>query len=222
MTSHRLCLIHPTDPRIEPAGAVETRLNAVLSALPSDFSVLFVGTDHVGDLRPGTGAAISVAGRSVDFLPVRRGGSGSFAAGLMRHLSAVRTAARAEVASVSVHDFTWVPLARLVGRPIVLVVHADPHAGAIAGRVPLRTALRESLALRVADRVVACDPGFARRCRDAHPTIAAKTELLALPVGEEASTVSLFDGDVQVARLWERHRRLFDAHAVRRGLHAAA
>jgi hypothetical protein len=222
MVSHRLCLIHPTDPRSEPVGTVETRLNGVLSALPTDFSVLFVGADHVGDLRLGAGTAISVAGRSVDFLPVRRGGSGSFAAGLMRHLSAVRTAARAEVASVSVHDFTWVPLARLVGRPIVLVVHADPHAGAVAGRVPLPTALRESLALRVADRVVACDAGFARRCRDANPVIAAKTELLALPASDEAATVSLFDGDAQVARLWERHRRLFDAHAVRRGLHAAA
>jgi hypothetical protein len=222
MASHRLCLIHPTDPRTDPVGTVETRLSTLLSALPTDFSVLFVGADHVGDLRLGTGTAISVAGRSVEFLPVRRGGSGSFAKGLMRHLSSVRAAARADVASVSVHDFTWVPLARLVGRPIVLVVHADPHAGAVAGRVPLPMALRESLALRVADRVVACDAGFVRRCRDGNPAIAAKTELLALPAGDAAATVSLFDGDAQVARLWERHRRLFDAHAVRRELHAAA
>lgn len=222
MASHRLCLIHPHDPRVVPTGVVETRLRTVLAALPSDFTVLVVGADHAGDLETGATETIDVAGRRVDFLPVMRAGASSFAAALMRHLPAVRTAARAEVASISVHDLTWVPLARLVGRPVVLVVHHDPRAGAVAGRVPLTAALRETVALRVADRIVGCDAGFVRRCRDGHPAVAAKTELLVLPSGEDAGAVALFDEDAQIARLWERHRRLYDAHPIQRGRHVAA
>ncbi len=220
--AHRLCLFHPFDPRVAPRDTIGARLRTVLAALPSDFSAVVVGHDHAGDLEPGAIAAIEVAGRPVDFLPVARQGAGSFAAASMRHLPAIRAAARAEIASISVHDLTWAPLARLVGRPIVLVVHRDPRAGAVAGRVPLTAALRETVALRVADRIVGCDAGFVRRCRDGHPSVAAKTELLVLPNGEDDGAVAFFDEDAQIARLWERHRRLFDAQAIRRAHHAAA
>ena len=222
MNTHRLCLVHPKDPRTAPVGTVETRLHAVLAALPADFSVLFVGSDRTGDLVPGVSTPIDVAGRAIDFLPVSRAGRGAFAAALVRHLPTIRAAARAEVASVSVHDLTWVPLARLVGRPIVLVVHHDPRAGAVAGRTSMAAALRENVALRVADRIVGCDAGFVHRCRAGNPAIAAKTELLGLPSGDDAGAASLFDEDLQIARLWERHRRLFDAHPPQRGQHVAA
>lgn len=222
MASHRLCLVHPHDPRVETDGLVENRLQAVLTSLPPDFSVVVVGVDRRGDLRTGEPVSVGVGGGTVDFLPVMRHGRGSFAAAVMRHLPAVRAAARAEVASTSVHDLTWVPLARLVGRPVVLVVHRDPREGAVAGRVSLTAALRETVALRVADRIVGCDAAFVRRCRDGHPVIAAKTEILALPTAEEARVFSLFDEDQQIGRLWERHRRLFDAHPVHRGRHVAA
>lgn len=222
MGGHRLCVIHPGDPRTEADGLVETRMRVILAAKPADFSVLFVGADRRGDLEPGVATPIDVADRRIEFLPVGRRGEGSFAAGLLRHLSAVRAAARAEVASISVHDFTWVPLARLVGRPIVLVVHHDPRGEAVAGRVPLTAALREGVALRVADRVVGCDAGFVHRCRTGHPTVAAKTELLALPSVEDVGATPLFADDTRIARLWERHRRLFDAHAVQRGRPVAA
>ncbi|MDK9697214.1 MAG: hypothetical protein OEL76_12540 [Siculibacillus sp.] len=222
MSAHRLCLVHPVDPRVDPQDLVASRLRTVLAAKPADFSVLVVGVDARGDLATGISSPVDVDGRRVDFLPLARRGEGSFAAALLRHLSAVRTAARAEIASLSVHDFTWVPLARLVGRPIVLVVHRDPRAEAVAGRVPLTTALRETLALRVADRIIGCDVGFVHRCRDVHPVVAGKTELLALATGEDDGAVPLITEDARISRLWERHRRLFDAHAVHRGRPAAA
>lgn len=222
MSPHRLCLIHPLDPRVAAADVVEARLAAIFAARPIDFSLLVVGVDEVGDLAPGVVVTLEVGGRRFDFLPVARGRDGGFAAGLLRHLVAVRAAARADFASVAVHDVAWAVLARLVGRPLVLVVHRDPRAGAVAGRAPMSTILREAMALRAADRIVGCDGDFVHRCRDGHPVIAAKTELLAMTPAEDAAVVALFADDRQITRLWERHRRLFDVQASRRGEHAAA
>lgn len=221
MTRHRLCLVHPVDPRLEPVGTIETRLRAIVASRPNDFELVVVGRDGRGDLALGEPVSFEVAGRHAVFVPVSRGLRTAFAAGLMRHLATVRELARADVASISVHGFAWTALARLVGRPIVLVAHHDPHAEVVAGRVPLPVALREWAALRVADRIVGCDPGFVRYCRERHPDIACKTELLPLALAEDA-TSPFFPDEVQIARLWERHRRLFDAHAVHRGRHVAA
>lgn len=222
MTTHRLCFIHPIDPREPPSETREIRLRAVLASLPTDFSALFVGVDRFGELRHGEVSTIDVAGRAIDFLPVGRDGGALFAAALMRHLPAIRAAARAERTSISVHTLACVPLARFIGRPIVLMVHADPRAGAVAGRVPFAAALRETLALNLADRVVAADTGFVRRCREVSPAIAAKTELLPLTAIEPSGANSGPSTDVPVTRLWERHRRLFDVHAVHRAGHVAA
>lgn len=221
MSGHRLTLLHPFDPRPDPTDRVETRLRTILASRPNDFDVLVVGVDRRGDLAPGEIAEIEVSGRPIGFLPVVAEGAG-FTAGLLRHLPAVRAAARAEVASISVHAIAWAPFARLVGRPIVLVVHDDPRADAVAGRAPFPVALREHLALRVADRIVAYDVEFVRRCRETHPSLAAKTELMPLAGPQSDGVVSLFAEDVHLARLWERHRRLFDAVPRGRGSHAAA
>lgn len=221
MSCHRLALLHPFDPRREPADHVEARLTAILGSRPVDFEVLIVGVDRRGDLVPGEVVDVEIAGRPHAFLPVT-GEGGGFTAGLLRHLPTVRAAARADVASISVHAIAWAPFARLVGRPIVLVVHDDPRADAVAGRAPFPVALREHVALRVADRILAYDPEFVRRCRETHPALAAKTELVPLPVAETDQVVSLFSDDLHLARMWERHRRLFDAVPKGRGSHAAA
>lgn len=222
MTRHRLCLIHPFDLRGEPADLVEKRLAAIVAAEPADFDLVVVGIDRVGDLALGAPIDLPVAGRSVTFVPVAHDGGAAFAKGLVRRLAGVRAAARAEISSISVHDFAWAPLARLVGRPIVLVVHEDPRAGAVAGRTGFVEALREVVALRAVDRIVGCDADFVRRCRAGHPLVAAKTELLAMPLRDATSTALGGGEEARIARLWERHRRLFDAHAVHRGHHAAA
>lgn len=222
MSGHRLAVLHPFDPRRDPSDHVEARLHAILGSRPSDFDVLVVGIDRRGDLEPGGVVEIEAAGRSLAFLPVTGEGGGGFTGGLLRHLPAVRAAARGDVASVSVHAIAWAPFARLVGRPIVLVVHDDPRADAVAGRAPFPVALREHVALRVADRIVAYDAEFVRRCRETHPVLAAKTELVPLAVPQSETVVSMFSDDLHLARLWERHRRLFDAVPKGRGSHAAA
>lgn len=222
MTPHRLALVHPFDPRRIAEDLREPRLAAILASRPADFRLLVVGIDRVGDLELGRVVSLEVAGRAVDFVPVARAGRAAFAFGLLRHLAAVRAAARAEVSSSSCHGFPWVPLARLVGRPVVLMVHEDPRAEAVAGRIPVLRGFAEATALRLADRIVACDPTYLAHCREICPSIAAKGELLALSSPTDGRAASLFDQQSRMARLWERHRRLFDAHALHRGGHHAA
>ena len=220
MTLHRLSLIHPFDPRARSIDPAADRMRTMIASQPADFSLLVVGTDLCGDLELGVVTPIVVAGRRIDFLPVtRRGGGAAFAFGILRHLIGVRAAARGDFASTSAHDYTWVPFARIIGRPVVLVVHRDPRAGTDAEHSSKVFALKELVALLAADRIIGCDPGFVRRCRGAGAGVAAKTELLTLPSSIDAALAA---EDAQVVRLWERHRRLFDAHALHRGQHAAA
>jgi len=214
MRPHRLCLLHPYDPRLEATDPTEGRLRRIAATRPGDFELLVVGIDRCGDLTLGVPVAIEVGGRHIDFLPVARSGGIAFAAGLLRHAVAVRAAARAEVSSVSVHDFAWASLAPIAGRPIVLVVHRDPRADAVAGRASVLARLREASALRLVDRIVGCDPAFVRRIRETNAAAAAKTELLQIGGTQEGA--GFFPEETRVARLWERHRRLFDVHAVHR------
>jgi hypothetical protein len=215
MRLHRLCLVHPFDPRSAPRDVVEQRILTIAAHRPNDFSLLIVGIDERGDLELGSVVAIEVAGRQFDFLAVARSSAPHrFAAGFLARLRRVKAAARAALSSVAVHAPAWAGFARLVGRPLVMVIHRDPRAGAVAGRVSALSAWRERLATRAADRIVACDPDYVRRCRHDDPVAAAKVEqltILAAPVGDEIVT------DARIGRLWERHRRLFDVHMVQRG-----
>ena len=222
MTRHRLCLLHPADPRVDTGDPVEARIATVVASRPTDFELVWVGIDRRGDLEPGVPVEIEVGGRSLVFLPVADRDGGAFAAGILRRLPAIRAAARAELSSPAVHDLAWVPFAPLIGRPIVLVIHRDPRAGAVAGRVSFRVALRERLALRLADRIVACDAQFVRRCRDARPALAAKTEWLPLIGSQIPGGLAAVGDETRIARLWERHRRLYDAHAAHRASQIAA
>lgn len=223
MTPHRLCLIHPLDPRRDPAAVIEQRIAAIAACRPADFTLLLVGVDRTGDLELGRVVPVEVGGRSLDFLPVAHGADhAAFATGLLRRLAKVRAAARAEFSSVAVHSLRWAPLAPLVGRPVVLVVHRDPRADAVAGRVSPKVAAWEAVAMHVADRIIGCDADFVRRCRADSPKIAAKIEMLALSPAGADGLVPLFGEEAQLTRLWERHRRLYGAQALHRGHHAAA
>ncbi len=220
MSRHRLCLVHPLDPRTAPTDVVSARIGAILARRPDDFTLLVVGVDDRGDLEPGVVVELEAAGRVYDFMPVARGRDARrFGAGILRRLSRIRAAARAPLSSVAVHAFGWAALARLVGRPLVLVVHRDPRRGVVAGRVSAFAALRERLGLAAADRIVACDGDFVRRCRRDDPVAAAKIEQLTLITAVDDD--DLVD-DPQIGRLWERHRRFHDVRAVHHGAASVA
>lgn len=214
MTRHRLALIHPADPRSVAPG-LAARLEGILARRPDDFSILFVGVDECGDLALDRPARLEAAGRPYDFLPVMRtprsgwtrgadvpwGSRLAFRVAFLRRLSVIRALADGERASTELHDVGWAPLARLLGNPIVQVVDAPrPCAGHLA-------AVDEFVALRLASRIVG-DHGTVRRLRGMGAAVAAKTEVLRLP-----SPVGLVEPDVcpeiEIQRLYERHRRFY-------------
>ncbi|HWG04179.1 MAG TPA: hypothetical protein VG271_04110, partial [Beijerinckiaceae bacterium] len=67
---YRLCVMHPMDPRGNKLGGIETHVRLILAHHPSDFSLLFVGIDEIGDLQTGKIVQVTVGDRKVDFLPV--------------------------------------------------------------------------------------------------------------------------------------------------------
>ncbi len=227
MTPHRLTLIHPLDPRT-PSCGVGLRMQRIMAGRPDDFSILFVGVDETGDLPIGRPATLAIEGRAYEFLPLlgaphgpwpphddRRSRHGlAFRLAFLRRLKLLREAAEAERASTELHDFAWAPLARLIGRPVVQVVESD---AAIAARA---NAIEEVLALRFATRIVG-DEDSIGRLRHAGGSVAAKTEVLRL-----TDTIAGGDREVcpqmQIQRLYERHRRLYRVGRAGMVRHAVA
>lgn len=212
MIAHRLTLIHPVDPRSAAPG-IAARLERIIAGRPDDFSVLLVGVDECGDLALGRPFELQAGRRSFDFLPVgrtRRSGwvdrDGpksdrlAFRIAFLRHLGFVREQACLGRASTELHDAAWAPLARLLGNPVVQVIGTRP-----TGRSGLARGLEEHLAARLAQRIVADETG-ARSLRRAGAAVAAKTEIIDL---DRAAVCEEAERDIEIQRLYERHRRFY-------------
>lgn len=220
MIGHRLTLVHPVDPRCLASGSADF-LGRILDGRPDDFSILLVGVDASGDLSLGHAVELSAERRGFDFLPVaslggngaRVGGRLAFRMGFMRHLGRIRSEACLSRASTELHDPAWAPMARLLGNPVVQVIRSpdDARYGVVRG-------LSELLAAGLASRIVA-DEVSARRLRDAGTAIAAKTEILNLEGSDRGREE---DADLDVQRLYERHRRFFRIARVGMVRHAVA
>ncbi len=220
MIGHRLTLVHPVDPRSLEGGSTGF-LERILDGRPDDFSVLLIGVDAIGDLALGRAVEMSTDGRGFDFLPVAGlGGKGihltdrlAFRMGFMRHLGNIRAEACVARASTELHDPAWAPLARFLGNPVVQVIRSPNEAqyGVMRG-------LSELLAAGLASRIVA-DETTARRLRDAGTAIAAKTEILNLDGSDRRREEG---ADIDIQRLYERHRRFFRITRVGMVRHAVA
>lgn len=216
MTAHRLCLIHPIDPRSNASG-LAARLARIMARRPDDFSILLVGVDECGDLALGERTVLDVEGRSFDFLPVlrarrsgwSRGGDAdrtlrlAFRLALLHRLPTLRCRTRAERSSIELHDFAWAPFARLLGHPVIQVVQPTCVA-----EMPPAGGISEYLALRLASRIVG-DEDAIHRLRDGGASVAAKTEVLRLAENPVDSDGMPLCTEAQIQRLYERHRRLF-------------
>jgi hypothetical protein len=218
MIAHRLTLIHPVDPRSAAPG-IAARLERIIAGRPDDFSVLLVGVDECGDLAPGRSVELQAGRRPFDFLAVgrtRRSGwvdrDGprsdrlAFRFAFLRHLGAIRDQACLGRASTELHDAAWAPLARLLGNPVVQVIRTRD-----TGRAGLARGLEDHLAARLAQRIVADETG-ARSLREAGASVAAKTEIIDL----ERSALCDCEAelDIEIQRLYERHRRFYRVSRV--------
>jgi glycosyltransferase involved in cell wall biosynthesis len=202
--THRLCILHPIDPRGSKVGGIETHVRLMLSRHPDDISVLLVGIDERGDLPVGKVVRLDVAGRTIDFLPVihipekaihaaakvlSQSVTLRFALAALRHLLKIRRLARASSATTEIERFELALIARAVGNPVVQVVHGEGSRGdkmdSLIKRYWWLHSLNEKVALGLAARVVGVNPNIIRRFEREMPQIARKAEMLTVSVDTE-------------------------------------
>ena len=212
MTSHRLVLFHPMDPRGRKLGGIETHVRLLLAAHPEDFTVLFVGIDEIGDCAIGEVTRIAFDGRAIEFLPVLRadqaginiaattlGGSLTlrFAASAFRHLGAVRRAIGRGCCSVEIERYEFALLPKLLRLPSVQWVHnegsADDKMDSLLKRYWFVHTASERIALSLADRVVGVNPNIAAHIARVSPRAAKKTEVMSVSVDTRRFRPTPFD-----------------------------
>ncbi|KQP66135.1 WecB/TagA/CpsF family glycosyltransferase [Methylobacterium sp. Leaf112] len=185
---HSLCIIDTMDPRSAETGRVAGWIHRILCHRPADVSVLFVGTDAVGDCALGVVRPLERDGRPFDFLPVARSRGDDAPAGpgltlrvglgTLRHRRAIRRALGPGPATADLHRFGLAPLARLLGLPAIQTIHGGDRGEASDRSSGFVRTLGERLALRWATAIVCADPAVARRMAERFPGDLPKVEPL--------------------------------------------
>jgi glycosyltransferase involved in cell wall biosynthesis len=201
---HRITILHPIDPRGAKVGGIETHVRLMLSRHPDTVSVLLVGVDERGDLEIGKTVVLDIDGKKVDFLPVvhipdeainvvakrlTQSVTLRFTLGVMRHLLTIRRLARGNTASTEIERFELAIPARLIGHKVVQIVHGEGSKGdkmdSLISRYWWLHQLNETIALRLASRVVGVNPNIIARYEREMPKIAAKAEFMTVSVDTE-------------------------------------
>ncbi|PKR89479.1 hypothetical protein CXZ10_08860 [Pleomorphomonas diazotrophica] len=208
---HRITLLHSIDPRGGKVGGVETHVRLMLSRHPDTVSVLLVGIDERGDLEIGKPVEIEFDGRRIDFLPVvhvpgetMRAAAKTisqsvtlrFTLGVMRHLLTIRRLSAGDTASTEIERFEQAIPARLIGHPVVQLVHNEESKGdkmdSLIGRYWWIHRLNERIALALASRVVGVNPNIVARYEREMPRVARKSEFMTVSVDTERFPVAPF------------------------------
>ncbi|MCM5553640.1 glycosyltransferase [Pleomorphomonas sp. NRK KF1] len=209
--THRITLFHSIDPRGGKVGGVETHVRLMLSRHPDNVSVLLVGIDERGDLEIGRPVQIDFEGRRIDFLPVVHIPGETmhaaakkitdsvtlrFTLGIMRHLLTIRRLAAGETASTEIERFEQAIPARLLGHPVVQLVHNEETKGdkmdSLLGRHFWLHRLSEKIGLALATRVVGVNPNIIARYEREMPRVARKAEFMTVSVDTERFPVAPF------------------------------
>ncbi len=208
---HRITLLHSIDPRGGKVGGVETHVRLMLSRHPDNVSVLLVGIDERGDLEIGKPVQVDFDGRRIDFLPVvhipgdtlhaaarkiTQSVTLRFTLGIMRHLATIRRLAAGDTASTEIERFEQAIPARLIGHPVVQLVHNEgtkcDKMDSLLGRHWWLHRLSEKIALALASRVVGVNPNIIARYEREMPRIARKSEFMTVSVDTEQFPVAPF------------------------------
>jgi glycosyltransferase involved in cell wall biosynthesis len=198
--SYRLCLMHTMDPRGGKVGGIETHVRQIVARYPTDFELVFVGVDEIGDCRLGEPRRLTVAGRSLIFVPVARVGAAEvnraarrlansvtlrFVLGALRHAGAIRRALAGGRASADLHRYEYAPVARWLGLPAVQMVHGegrrDQAMDSLLKRHWFIGRFSRWQALRSAARVL-CVNAEIMATLAARPQLRRKAELLTVSV----------------------------------------
>ncbi len=205
------------DPRGIKVGGIETHVRQVLRHRPAGTEALLIGVDDRGDLPLGTVSTVEFAGRPLSFLPVAffpadeqqetarsilRSNTVRFIAGFLRHLPALRREAGRLVSTVEVERYEIAWLARLLGRPLVLVVHNGvgdaQKQDSLTRHIWRATQASEWAAYRFAGHVFTVTETLRERALKLAPHIAEKAEVLTVSIDTEIFRAAPLDmaGDV--------------------------
>ncbi len=211
-TRHRILLMHPMDPRGGKLGGIETHVRLILSRHPSDFSILFVGVDEIGDCGLGEIRKLKIEGRDIDFFPVVRidaslinlaarklTGSTTFrfALGALRHLPKLRTLTRGQSVSADLQRFEFAALPKLLGLKSIQMVHGEgskeQKMDSLLKKFWLVHRFNETLAVTLADRILCVNPTIVARLEKILPRAARKAEVMTVSVDTRRFSPKPFD-----------------------------
>lgn len=200
-TPHCLVLMHPLDPRGQKIGGIESHVRMMLEHAPSDWNVLFVGVDGQGDCRLGEVRQITFNGRPVSFMPVlfypedrvheaATGISQSitmrFMLGLLRYFRSIQQAIGQVPASVELQRFEFALVPFLMRLPTVQVVHGEGRRedkmDSLIKKYWFVHRLNESIALRLARRIVCVNPNILARLEKMSAKLASRATFMPVPV----------------------------------------
>ena len=210
--AYKICLMHPMDPRGGKLGGIETHVRMILARHPDDFSVLFVGVDELGDCPIGEVTQVGIGGRMVDLLPVTHiageainlagktlGGSTTFrfAQGALRHLFAIRRALKGTRATADLQRFEFALIPKLLGLKTVQMVHGegakDQKMDSLIKRLWFVHRFNETLALRLASRILCVNANIIERMKRIAPAAVKKSEVMSVSVDTQHFTAQPFD-----------------------------
>lgn len=216
----RLIIVHPMDPRGVKVGGIETHVRQLLRRAPAEVMPLLIGVDDRGDLPVGKVSEIEFGGRRIGFLPVAfvpaeqqaetarsilKSNTVRFIAGFLRHLPRLRQLARQGRASVEVERYEIAWLARMLGRPMVLVIHNDvgdaTKQDSLTKYIWRVTKASEWLAYRLASHVFTVTERLRDRVLAMAPAAGPRTEVLTVSIDTELFSVAPFDTDEGVLRV---------------------
>jgi glycosyltransferase involved in cell wall biosynthesis len=208
------------DPRGVKVGGIETHVRQLLRRAPAEVEPLLIGVDDRGDLPLGVASEIEFAGRSIAFLPVAfvpaeeqaetarsilKSNTVRFITGFLRHLPRLRRLAREGRASVEVERYEIAWLARMLGRPMVLVIHNDvgdaSKQDSLTKYVWRITKASEWLAYRLASHVFTVTQRLRERAVTMAPGAAGRTEVLSVSIDTELFRAAPFDTGDGVLRV---------------------
>lgn len=217
----RLIIVHPMDPRGVKVGGIETHVRQILRHAPAETAPLLIGVDDRGDLPLGRVSEVSFAGRKLAFLPVAfvpaeeqsetarsllRSNTVRFIAGFLRHLPNLRRIVGRAPGSVEVERYEIAWLARMLGLPMVLVIHNDvgdaTKQDSLTKYVWRLTKAAEWLAYRLSAHVFTVTQRLRDRVEAMAPAAAPRTEVLTVSIDTalfRPTPFDLADGVLRVA-----------------------
>ena len=216
----RLIVVHPMDPRGVKVGGIETHVRQILRHAPADTRTLLIGVDDEGDLPLGQVSEIDFAGRKLSFLPVAfvpaeeqaetarsilKSNTVRFIAGFLRYLPRLRRIAGEAASSVEVERYEIAWLAKMLGRPMVLVIHNDvgdaTKQDSLTKYIWRLTKASEWLAYRLAAHVFTVTQRLRDRVEAMAPEAARRTEVLTVSIDTDMFRPTPFDLSDGVLRI---------------------